>query len=102
MGQFPSSGGGGGGSSIYKDGDPVLEEVFQAESLTIPSGEIWVVTVVIRDAIDFAPAKIDNAVIEEQGSNGAEIDYVLPAGTTLSCGESNGDGPTMSISGWSI
>lgn len=41
MGSYTSPSGGGGGA-IYEDGTPVTETLASSESVTVPTGETWV------------------------------------------------------------
>jgi hypothetical protein len=92
MGQMPASGGSGGGSAIYQDGDPVYIFVGPDESVTVPSGETWIV--------QYQPNGGQMTVDGERGpADGLKM--VLSEGTTLGNRNSQSKDDYY-LTGWSV
>jgi len=105
MGSYTNPSGGGGGA-IYKDGDPVAETLAGGESVTVPAGETWDVTIHIYDDsgdstgdVEVAGqrlAKVGSSVSLEQLQN---IEIVIDSGQTIKSGNSN---VRVNISGYAV
>lgn len=104
MPQFPSGGGGGGGSAIYKDGDPVSEQLAGNESITVPTGETWVVTLTaFSGSGNNGSASInDQSVMTAESADFHDARMVLQAGDTVQASGKDGGLGGMTISGWSV
>lgn len=84
-----------GGGAIYSDGDPLLEQVANGESLSVPAGETWVVTVAfVGNPQD---ARLNNSQITSQDT---ERDIVLSGGDTVEQTYTGSTDSTITISGW--
>lgn len=95
----------GGGGAIYKDGNAVNEELGASESITVPAGETWVVTITVAHGggSGAAGVKVNTQnVIEGSSSTGTKkSEMVLSDGDTIT----GFGGNTLSgveISGWSV
>lgn len=86
----------GGGGGIYEDGEPVCETLGEDESVTVPDGEVWMVTIILSegdsgDGLDLP----GNANIHEEIT---PIDIVLNGGDEPSTGQET----EAFITGWSV
>ena len=92
----------GGGGAIYKDGTPVNETLREGESITVPTGETWVLSIGSGNgANNRVTVEIDNTGVHGDSSGYAYTNrVVVTEGQTIS---SSGDSGSESVlSGWSV
>ena len=84
----------GGGGPIYQDGDPVSVTLQSGESVTVPAGETWVVTITTGYR-----AKINGAYMLSKSDNNPSTSTVLTGGDNVSDDGNNG---RIHVGGWSV
>jgi len=100
MGEMPSSG--GGSSALYKDGDPVNVVVGNSETITVPDGETWVVTVVFSngdDAESSTQVAGSQYTLTAPSGDSRSAQFVLKGGDEVGGHSGSTD---VNISGWSV
>lgn len=96
---------GGGGDELYKDGDPVSEQLISGESITVPSGETWVLKIVATATGGRDVLRVNDTEVATVGTNTGDeatedLFIQLSAGDTLKVGSTSFNGGH--ISGWPV
>lgn len=89
-----------GGGPIYQDGNPVAESLAGGESVTVPSGETWVLTATGYSGGDPGQLNINGTGVFNWGNDMLQIDIVVDEGGTIK--NSNGTGDPVTVTGWSV
>lgn len=95
-----------GGSEIYEDGEPVSEQLDRNESITVPNGETWVVTITLsqNNSNNFSDTKvrINGTTVTARNTGVAPENWsfqtVLKSGDTVSLPKS----ARGQIGGWAL
>jgi hypothetical protein len=95
------SSGGGGDSAIYKDGTAVNERLNSGETLTIPAGETYVITVqMVPSGQTTGFAVNGNRILNDGGTENLSLEVVVSGGDTIS--EHANNGGAVGLTGWSV
>jgi hypothetical protein len=95
-----------GGSEIYEDGEPVSEQLGDDESITVPNGETWVVTITLSqnkpDNFSKTRVKINGTTVTARNTGVAPENWsfqtVLKSGDTVS----TSGNVRSQIGGWAL
>ena len=100
-------GGAPGVGGIYEDGGRVSEQLDDGESVTVPDGETWVVSIIGTTKGNSGVVELNGQQFVSFGDNTnsqrttTEIDTVLKGGDTVKAA-SLGSGGSVQVGGWAL
>lgn len=89
-----------GGGPIYQDGNPVAESLAGGESVTVPSGETWVVTATGYPGSDPGRLQLNGSNVAQWTGDPVGFRLIADSGDTLK--NSNGTGDNVTVTGWAL